>query len=192
MRRDWRKKKANKMAKLRSRWAYGIFVGVRPKSGELLVADKRGEIQKVRWAKRIPKEDRWSVHCAEWVKHTPWNRYRGDPAEDGDIAEEKKMEARRRVLKEEMEGEEKEDLVKKKYVAPRAFKIAKEDAEKHGYTRGCAGCVSWFRGLARQPHTKECRERFEEAMKGDAKVARAAEQKMEFARKVATRKGVGE
>ena len=23
----WRKKKANKMAKLRSRWAYGIFVG---------------------------------------------------------------------------------------------------------------------------------------------------------------------
>jgi len=29
----WRKKKANKMAKLRSRWAYGIFVGVRTRSG---------------------------------------------------------------------------------------------------------------------------------------------------------------
>ena len=29
----WRKNKANKMAKLRSRWAYGIFVGVKTKSG---------------------------------------------------------------------------------------------------------------------------------------------------------------
>ena len=92
----WRKKRANKMAKLRSRWAYGISVGVRTKSGELWVADKRGEIQKVRTAKRIPKEDRWGEDCAEWVKHTPWNRYRGDPAEDGDIPEEKKMDARRK------------------------------------------------------------------------------------------------
>ena len=73
-------------------------------------------------------------------------------------------------------------------MAPRAFKIGIEDAKKHGYSRGCAGCVSWNRGLARQPHTKECREKIETLMKGEAKVARAEEQKKEFERKVAARR----
>ena len=50
------------------------------------------------------------------------------------------------------------------------FYIKKEDAEKHGYTRGCGGCSSWFRGLARQPHNEACRERFRNLMKEDAKV----------------------
>ena len=123
------------------------------------------------------------------MKHTPWKRYRGDPAEDGDIPEEKKMEVRRKALKEEMEeGERDDELLKKKYVAPRSFKIGIEDARKHGFSRGCAECLSWSRGLARQPHTKECRERFETLMKGEAKVARAEEQKKEFERKVAARR----
>ena len=38
---------------------------------------------------------------------------------------------------------------------PREFYISKADAEKHGYTRGCGGCSSWFRGLGRQPHTED-------------------------------------
>ena len=52
---------------------------------------------------------------------------------------------------------------------PRDFFISKEDAEKHGYTRGCAGCSSWFRGLSRQPHSPECRERFRGILKDTAK-----------------------
>ena len=67
----WRKKKADKMAKLRSRWSYGIFVGVRRKSGEMWIATKNGEVVKARAVKRIPSEDRWSEDCANWVKHTP-------------------------------------------------------------------------------------------------------------------------
>ncbi len=43
---------------------------------------------------------------------------------------------------------------------PRECWIRKEDCEKHGYTRGCGGCGSWFEGLARQPHNEACRERF--------------------------------
>ncbi len=39
--------------------------------------------------------------------------------------------------------------VKMKEVKPREFQIRKEDAEKHGYTQGCAGCSSWLRGLVR-------------------------------------------
>ena len=52
--------------------------------------------------------------------------------------------------------------------------------------------MSWSRGLARQPHTKECRGIFEAAMKGEAKVTRAEEQKKEFERKVAARRGLKE
>ena len=32
---SWWKKKGDKIAKLRSKWAYGIFVDVRRRSGEL-------------------------------------------------------------------------------------------------------------------------------------------------------------
>ena len=55
----WRRRKEAKMAKIRSRWEYGIFVGVRRRSGELWVANEEGEIIKVRAVKRIPKEERW-------------------------------------------------------------------------------------------------------------------------------------
>ena len=91
----WRKKKGDKMAKLRSKWAYGIFLGVRRKSGELWVANKRGEIMKVRAVQRIPEEDRWGEDSAEWVKYTPWNRYKGNSAADGEIPDETLVEARR-------------------------------------------------------------------------------------------------
>ena len=55
---------------------------------------------------------------------------------------------------------------------PRAFQIRKEDAEVHGYTRRCAGCTSWFRGLGRQPHNSECR--------ADARYQNAEKRKHEF------------
>ena len=190
----WRKKKGDKMAKLRSRWAYGIFVGVRRRSGELWVANKRGEIVKVRAVKRIPFEDRWSEDCASWVRYAPWNKCQDDPEADGDIPDEKVVEATRQArLEFEADAEHQEDdLIKKKYVKPRSFKITIDDAERYGYTRGCPGCTSWHRGLARQAHTHACRKRFENEMKNEAKVLRAKEQEEEFKRKVAKRRRIQE
>ena len=72
--------------------------------------------------------------------------------------------------------------------APRDFYIKKTDAERHGYTRGCAGCSSWFRGLGRQPHTEGCRERFRKLMQDEAKVKLAQSRKEEFEEKEATKK----
>ena len=47
-----------KMAKIRDRWEYAIFVGVRRRSGEVwLAAD--GKIFSARSVQRIPVEDRW-------------------------------------------------------------------------------------------------------------------------------------
>ena len=70
-------------------------------------------------------------------------------------------------------------------VPPRAFQIRKE---KHGFTRGCAGCSSWFRGLGRQPHSVECRARFAELMKEDAKFKNAEVRKREFNEKMARKR----
>lgn len=67
---------------------------------------------------------------------------------------------------------------------PRDFYISKIDAEKHGYTRGCAGCPSWFRGLSRQPHNAQCRERFRNLMREDAKVRNNEVLKREFENKM--------
>jgi len=156
------------------------------------IADKHGEVHKVRAVKRIPFEDRWGEDNAVSVKHTPWNRYKVDPHADGEIPDEKAVEMKRCERMEMDKDEKDEKLIQKKYVAPRTFRITKADAEKHGYTRGCAGCSSWFRGLARQEHHKDCRERFEEAMKSEAKVVRAKVQKEEFVRRVAKRRNQSE
>ena len=72
--------------------------------------------------------------------------------------------------------------------APRDFYITLKDAEKYGYTRGCGGCTSWFRGLARQPHTEACRNRFRELLKGDARVRLSENKKREFEEKELRRK----
>ena len=71
-------------------------------------------------------------------------------------------------------------VIKTRQVPPRAFHIRKDVAEEHGYTRGCAGCSSWFRGLGRQPHSAGCRERFAELLKADAKFKNSEVRKREF------------
>ena len=83
----WKTRMGEKQAKIRARWAYGIFVGVRRKSGEVWVATEDGGIQKVRSVRRIPVEDRWGPDCVGWVRHLPWNRYSGDEQADGDVPE---------------------------------------------------------------------------------------------------------
>ena len=51
------RKKTGKQEKLNARWEYGIFVGVRPRSGELIIATPAG-ICKVRSVRRVPMEDK--------------------------------------------------------------------------------------------------------------------------------------
>ncbi len=65
------------MAKMKQRWAYGIFLGVSRKSGEIWTALENGEVRKARAVRRIPVEERWGKDCRRWVKHVPWNRYKG-------------------------------------------------------------------------------------------------------------------
>ena len=163
-----------KMRKLRPRWEYGIFVGVRPTSNQVWIAtaDKTFAVRSIR---RLPQEQRWSPDCVRWVRRTLWNRYKDDGGADGELPEEVKQE-----VAPELGPRGGAVYIETRDKIPRDFYIRKTDAEKHGYTRGCAGCSSWFRGLGRQPHSEACRERFRGLMHAEAKVQHAAVKRKEF------------
>ena len=83
----WKYSPGKRMENMNARWGYGMFLGVRPRSGELIVVDGGSrEIKYVRTVKRIPKEQRWDANNLEWVKMVPWNRGDGDK-EAGDVPE---------------------------------------------------------------------------------------------------------
>jgi hypothetical protein len=133
----------------------------------------------------LPLEERCSADSLAWVKNVPWHLYRGDVTADGDITEDNAVEP------EQVQAEGRGGLggivLKVRAPPPRDFQIRKEDAEKHGYSRGCAGCTSWFRGLGRQPHTPACRARFENLLTDDARFLNAQRRKQEYEAKVQER-----
>ena len=63
------RKSAAPLGKVASLWESGVFVGVRGKTGELMVPDSQG-VYKTRTVQRRPERERWSqVSAAEiaWV-----------------------------------------------------------------------------------------------------------------------------
>ena len=65
----------------------------------------------------------------------PWNRCTGDQEADGEIPEDKAVEAE--VV---MPSVPETVFIYTRDKEPREFHITKADAEKHGYTRGCGEC----------------------------------------------------
>ena len=121
----------------------------------------------MRSVRRIPVERRWSEDCVSWVKWAPWNKYKDAGDADGDVPEGVPVEERK------TEGEGVGDrvvVIDTREKAPICFYITKEIVEKHGITRGCGGCSSFYRGLGRQPHNEACRNRLREMMRDEAKV----------------------
>ena len=180
----YKKKAQSKADKINPRWEYGVFVGVRAKSGELWIATLDG-IVKAGSARRIPVQARWSADSVNWVRFVPWHLYKDHTGADGDIPEEKIVDVRPSELV--PESRLPPLLVCTRKVPPRAFQIRKDDAELHGYTRGCPGCTSWFRGLGRQAHIPECRDRFAKLLKDDVRFQRAEAKKTEFEEKAVRR-----
>ena len=174
----YKQKSEAKAAKIRSSWDYGIFVGVRPKSGEVWIATTAATFP-VRSVRRLPPDQRWSIDSVRWPRRTLWNRYKDDSAADGDLPE----EVRQEVAPDLGPRGGGVVFIETRARVPRDFYIKKTDAERHGYTRGCGGCSSWFRGLGRQPHTEACRERFRELMREEAKVKLAQSRRQEFEEK---------
>ena len=149
-------------------------MGIRAKSGEFMVSTTQG-VKKARSVRRLAAQDRWSEDSVRWVRRVPWHLYRGDEMADGDVPEEQLVDPEVPMVPDRVPecGLGPAAVVKFRKAPPRAFQIRREDAEKHGFTRGCAGCSSWFRGRARQPHSAECRARFEGLLKDQAKFQNA-------------------
>jgi hypothetical protein len=76
------------MEKLNARWGYGMFLGVRSRSGELIVVDSESkQVKNVRTVKRVLEEQRWDANNLEWVSTVPWNKGANDKDADGDLPE---------------------------------------------------------------------------------------------------------
>ena len=144
-----------KMQKINVRWGYGLFLGVRSTSGELIGADQETKsIKYTRTVRRVLLKERWSSDNLQWVATVPWNKGIGDKEADGDMPEFDVKASPGRNLTEE----EKADIMSTK--APRIVHRAhlrKTDFEKHGFTDRCPGCSAILRGLNTQPHSEQCR-----------------------------------
>ena len=157
-----KRSESNHLAKMMPRWEYGVFLGVKQRSGELFVMSNTG-LEIVRSARRVPVEDRWNPMCLDWVNVVPWNLGKEDKRADGDVPEQVKSGPARELSQDELENL----AVSPKRSYPE-FKIMKADLERFGYTHRCPGCSSRLRGVAVQPHNKVCRERFEFSCKFSA------------------------
>jgi hypothetical protein len=59
----WKHPPGKAMDKINSRWAHGLFVGVKVKSNELIVIDgDTKDVKFVTTVRRVPEEQRW---CAD-------------------------------------------------------------------------------------------------------------------------------
>ena len=181
----WRVRPAGRMAKLSPRWEYGVFVGARAGSGELLVATKEG-LRAVRAVRRLPLAERWSAANKDYIKHVPWNKAGDDLEADGDMPEEAEEVpagpqgggAAPRVV-----------VINTRETPPEEFYIKRQDVELHGVTKGCAGCRTMFGGGTRQNHSAECRERFRALLQGEQRVQRMEAKRREFADKAEEEEG---
>jgi hypothetical protein len=63
-----------KMEKINSRWDFGIFIGVRRRSNEVMLSTVGG-IEYARSVRRLTAERRWGPDCLTWVKWAPWHKY---------------------------------------------------------------------------------------------------------------------
>jgi hypothetical protein len=128
----WRRRPVGgTLGKLTCRWEDGVYLGVKGKSGEIIIGDSRG-VWKTRSGRRRPVEERWTATSATMVVGVPWRVNDNDPKVDGEKMEGIKMNDEQIHLEREVVGEP----------VPRRFRINKEDVEKYGYTMKCLGCKS--------------------------------------------------
>ena len=188
------KRSANgrKMEKINARWEFGVFLGVRPRSGELIVLDLVTEnIEYVRTVKRVAEEQRWQAENLGKISGVPWNRGRGDPDADGEVPDFDARHGPGRALT----TEEKDEMRTQSKDVPRGIHRAhlrKVDFDKFGYTDRCGGCSAILRGLHIQPHTPQCRARIEKLLEGDMRIVNAKVRMRERAKRVRENEGITE
>ena len=163
------------------RWGKGVWAGVESRSGEHIVATAEG-IFKVSTIKRRPADQRWSLELLQNIK--------------GSLQEPTPGSGTRRIQAYAKQATD--DAPRTAAYAPapeteepevRAAQIKQNEVKAHGGTPGCLGCKAIIMGKGRNQHSFECRRRFEELLRQDAKSKlrfdRAAERRLEGITKLA-------
>ena len=173
----------SKLEKISKRLDFGTFVGVRWRSKEIMVSTPDG-IRYCRSVKRLPVERRWSEDSLKWVQWCPWRRYKDAPDGEGDVPEGVPEEERK------LEGsKERMVFIETQARAPQDFSVTYTEAKKHGFTRGCAGCSSWGRGITKQPHTQACRDRFRILLQDNARFQLNQQKRKEYEQRMEDQRG---
>jgi hypothetical protein len=147
------------LGKLSSAWKFGVYVGVRAKSGEFIVSDKEG-VWKARSIRRRPFDERWQSSNLDFAMHFPWK------SEEGAAVETEVVHVRPHEIAQDPVPSE---------AIPRQMYIRVGDLHQYGFTSGCQGCASIIRGKPRQGHSKACRERLQDALKDSSRFQAAEE-----------------
>ena len=83
----WRRKPiGGALGKLSIMWEDGVFLGVKGRIGEIIVADGKG-VWKTRTVQRKPEEQRWRPENAQLVVGVPWRVREEDEKQDGEALE---------------------------------------------------------------------------------------------------------
>lgn len=75
------------LKKIEPQWKYGVYLGVKRSSGEIIIASEYKTIKFARTVRRVPEQERWKVENLDWVQQLPWNLGKEDKEADGDATE---------------------------------------------------------------------------------------------------------
>ena len=146
-----------KQGSLNPRWIEGVWLGIRPRTSEVIVGTSKG-VFKTRSFRRVPENERWSADTIKALTGVPWKT---SEFEDSD-----KLRIRFPDESEVMEDKE-AGPIRGEDVVPRKFAIQKKDLEQYGYTAHCGGCYAAKNNKSHKQHSHECRERVMKHLEAD-------------------------
>jgi hypothetical protein len=171
----WRRKPVGgALGKLSVLWSDGVYLGVKGKTGEMVVGTPDG-IWKTRTIQRKPVGQRWASSSVDMVRHVPWWSSQDDPEEDGERPTVIRLSPEEETAKKDEQFQN----------VPRSATITQEDLKEHGFSAKCPGCLAVLRKTARQGHSEECRLRIGQAMAGAAKWVVAKRRRKDFVEEAA-------
>ena len=147
-----------KLNKLETKWSFGRFCGIRPRSNEKLIMTTEG-IEKAKNVRRLPEPDRWTQEGWEDLRGLPWAYKPARQRVPGTVP----IPISDAPLPPQLESP-------KVATKPRRVYITRKVVEDYGFTPGCRGCEAVLAGdptAASRNHTEKCRRRMAEAMAKD-------------------------
>ena len=132
----------------------GHYVGHHERTGSVMIMTKDG-VYYGSTIKRKPEDERWNAQELEELKGYPWDM-KVHKRQDG--------EPRPRLLNLAPAIQRAEEVP-----GSRARYVTRADIDRYGATDGCRGCTSIATdGVAKVPHSADCRQRIGTAMQTDA------------------------